>query len=169
MSDENGNDKKGWTWPRMIAAVTGALVAVSTIAVTWYTTIRAETKEQSAQDYIAIEKGYDRMKEAVNKLSDVQRKHSLWIVACQAKQEAQTLTKISSELEIARTEIARLQRHQNRGQLRDDFAKLRAEFDSQKKRRLDETKRKRELLEQMKGDKVQAVPPLPTPKGRKGN
>jgi hypothetical protein len=167
--EENGEAKKGWTWPKMIGALAGALVAISTVAVTWYTTVRAETKEQSARDFIAIEKGYDKLKEAINKMAEVQGKHSLWIVSCQAKQEAQTATKLMAELEVARKEIERLHQRQGRKRVREDLADLRAKFEMEQKRRAAEAKRKDQLMQGVKSDQVKMLPPMPRPRGRKGN
>jgi hypothetical protein len=167
MSEENGENgkKKGW-WIKFIGAVAGALVALSTVGVTWYTTIRAETKEQSKQDFEAIEKGYNKLKEAINKMAEVQNKHSLWIVACQAKQEAQTATKLMAELEVARKEIERLHQRQGRRRVREDLADLRAKFELEQKRRAAEAKRREQLMQRARGDQVKVVPPMPRPKGR---
>lgn len=177
MSQDNGNGKpkrllslseKFKNYCLGIAALTALILGMINI-------FKGEPTAEQAQSQVAANwkstvDRVNKLREAVNKMADVQQKYGRWIVACQAKQEGWNAGKLYTQLEEAHK-----QREQRRGDRRkrisDELAEIKAKLILEQQRRREEEKRKQSLMKRTKADMVQSVPPMPKkmPRAAKGN
>lgn len=121
-----------------------------------------QAQSQVVENWKTTVERVNKLRDAVNKIAEVQQKYGRWIVSCQAKQEGWNAGKLYTQLEEARK-----QREQRKGDRRkrisDELAEIKAKLVLEQQRRHEEEKRRQILMKRTKADKVQSIPP-PMPK-----
>ena len=167
MGQDNGNGKpkrplslseKFKNYCLGIAALTALILGMINILKGEPTAEQA--KSQLVENWQTTVAKVNKLRDAVNKVAEVQQKYGRWIVACQAKQEGWNAGKLYTQLEEAQKK-RELRRGDRRKRLSDEIAEIKAKLTLEQQKRQEEAKRRKALMKRTKADKIQLTAPMP--------